>query len=163
MNASLGTYLNDHLAGAAFALKLLSRLAHDTSDLALRELALRLHREISHDRQQLEAIAARIGSKPSRLKNVVARLGEKLSRLKLGHTSSGNRGTFEALEALALGILGKLALWTALESINHPQLSDIDFSMLKQRALEQHAEAENHRLRMARLAFAPAERRTNAG
>jgi hypothetical protein len=163
MDASIGTYLNDHLAGAAFALKMVRRLARHDSDPLLRELAAHLFREISHDRQQLETLVRNLGFKPSRVKNLLARLGEKISRLKLSRTPSGDRGAFEALEALSLGILGKHALWTALETLEDPALRHVHFATLKQRALAQHAQTESHRLRTARLAFATQDQRTNAG
>jgi hypothetical protein len=75
-----------------------------------------------------------------------------LSELKL---STGAFGTFEGLEAVALGILGKLALWRALEAIanSDPCLDGVDFAELAQRAEQQHSLAEKLRLQAARDAF----------
>jgi hypothetical protein len=64
-------------------------------------------------------------------------------------------GTFEALEFLALGIQGKLALWRALGAVAmaDDRLNGIDFGQLAARAEKQHAKVENRRLQFARTAF----------
>ena len=63
----------------------------------------------------------------------------------------------EALETLALGIQGKLALWRVLEAVANriPQLQIVDFDRLKQRAVQQHQRVEDQRLQSARTALAP--------
>ena len=55
-----------------------------------------------------------LGSGSNVFKEAAAWLTEKASSLKLGASSSGDFGTFEALEFLSLGIQGKLSLWAAL-------------------------------------------------
>jgi hypothetical protein len=65
--------------------------------------------------------------------------------------------TFEALEFLALGNHGKLALWRALAEIGpaDPRLTDMDFDQLAARAETQHAKVEERRLEAARTALRP--------
>jgi hypothetical protein len=73
--------------------------------------------------------------------------------LKLRRRAAGGLGTFEALEALALGILGKLALWRALavSAAADARLRGVDFDHLAARAQAQHARVEERRLEAARV------------
>jgi hypothetical protein len=66
-------------------------------------------------------------------------------------------GLFLALEALALGIIGKQALWLALEvaSKTMPQLGCLDYADLKRRATDQHDQVQAKRLEVARDVFKP--------
>ena len=70
--------------------------------------------------------------------------------MKLHQQVSGPVGKLEALEALAVGIQGKLALWKALEVSADSRLSGVDFEQLRGRALAQHGEVEARRLEVAR-------------
>jgi hypothetical protein len=70
--------------------------------------------------------------------------------VKLHQQVSGPVGKLEALEALAVGIQGKLALWNALHVAVDPRLSGIDFEQLRARALAQYDEVEERRLEIAR-------------
>ena len=60
-----------------------------------------------------------------------AKHGAKSIQLKLGRSTAGTLGTFQALEILALGVLGKLALWRALIEVapSDARLSGVDFFM----------------------------------
>jgi hypothetical protein len=152
MSDSLAVYLHDHLAGSNFAVELLEFLRDDHGGEWLGEAAAGLLAEIEEDRTILKGIIASVGSDVPITKEAAAWLGEKLSEMKLRR---GAFGTFEALEALALGILGKLALWRALETITpgDARLSGVDFSELAGRARQQHSRAEQLRLQAARSAF----------
>ena len=76
--------------------------------------------------------------------------------MKLHQQVSGPVGKLEALEALAVGIQGKLALWKALEVAADPRLSGVDFEQLRGRALAQYDEVEECRLEVAvRAVLAP--------
>jgi hypothetical protein len=61
----------------------------------------------------------------------------------------------EALETLALGILGKLALWRALAVVaaTDARLRGLDFDSLAARAQAQHARVEERRIEAALTAF----------
>ncbi len=82
-------------------------------------------------------------------------MGEKVSRFKLRHAGAGKFGMLEALEALALGIVGKQALWRALSVIapTNLRVRGEDFDVLAARAQAQHARVEEHRLQVARIAL----------
>ena len=113
---ALTTYLNDHLAGSVAALELLGLLLSTAGEP---EPYSRLRREVEEDQQVLRELLERLGGKESRLRKAAAWLTEKLGRAKFQFDDEG-RGelrTLEALEALGLGIQGKLALWRALEEV----------------------------------------------
>jgi hypothetical protein len=111
---------------------------------------------VEEDRAVLQDITDRAGSDPSLIKEAVSWVGEKVSQLKLG-CGADDLGTFEALEALALGILGKLALWRALQVVVpiNSRVSGADFEKLAQRAQAQNASVEERRLQAARTVFRP--------
>jgi hypothetical protein len=153
----LATYLHDHLAGASAALDLIEALRDQHAGEPLGEFAAALHSEVSADRALVESLAERVGSSSSGLKEIAAWVTEKATRLKLSRKVAGELGTFEALEGLALGILGKRALWRALAVISplDPRLGDMDFDVLVERAEAQHAQVETRRLAVARAALQP--------
>ena len=156
MSDALATYLHDHLAGANFAIELLGTLQEQHTGDELGEFAAALRIEVKQDRQVLERIISRAGGDASALKEATAWVGEKVSRLKLSRASSGETGTFEILETLALGILGKRALWRAL-SVIAPYDSRVpseEFEVLIARAQAQHDQVEERRLQVARVALA---------
>lgn len=155
MSDSLATYLQDHLAGSNFAVELLEFLRDQHTGEPLAGFAAELLTEIQHDREVLQGIVHQAGGSGSLLKDAATWLGEKVSRLKLSRDAFG---TFEALEALTLGIAGKLALWRALAKIadSDIRLRGVAFDQLAERAQDQFARAEERRLQAARAAFAPA-------
>lgn len=151
----LGTYLHDHLAGSNFAIDLLRSLQKNYPEDQLGALAVGLLVEVETDRQTLQQIVARVGKGLPDLKEAVAWFAEKVSRLKLGHGDETGLGTFQALETLELGILGKAALWRALKVVAEAdkRFHNIDFDSLIARAQEQYAQVERQRLRIASHAF----------
>jgi len=149
----LATYLHDHLAGSNFAIELLEFLRDQHAGQKLGDAVAELLAEVEDDRKTLQGIIARVGAGVPIFKEASAWVGEKLSELKL---RKGDFGTFEALEALALGILGTLALWRALATIAEidARLRGVDFNQLAASAERQHARAEKLRLHAAPAAFA---------
>jgi hypothetical protein len=111
--------------------------------------------EVEADREVLHGLAERVGAESSALKEATAWLGEKMSRLKLGSHTAGELGTFEALDTLALGILGKLALWRALAVVaaTDARLRGIDYDSLAARAQAQHVRVEERRIEAAQRAL----------
>jgi hypothetical protein len=71
--------------------------------------------------------------------------------------SEGPLRLLESLEAVALGIDGKLALWRALETVAEiaAEIRKVDYGRLIARAQEQREVAEAMRLIAARLALVP--------
>lgn len=157
MNDSLGTYLHDHLAGAAYAIDLVEfmRDQHQHDDLG--RFAAEILAEIKQDRDTLRQIAEAVGASRSTVKEAVSWVSEKVSRFKLGHDAGSGLATFEGLEFLAIGILGKRALWRALAVIapSEPRLAGMDFDVLAARAQRQHDQVDKHRLTVARTALGP--------
>lgn len=155
MKDALATYLHDHLAGATFAVELLEALRDQHASEPVGELAAELLLEIEEDRGVLKMLAERVEGDRQTLKDAVSWLAERASRLKLRREEEGSLGTFESLEGLALGILGKESLWKALAVVapQDQRLGGVDFENLAARARAQHAKVEAHRLRLAPHVF----------
>jgi hypothetical protein len=158
MSNPLATYLHDHLAGAAFAVDLLKGLRDHYSGEVLGQFASHVLLEVEQDREALQRIADRAGKETPDLKQAVGWLTEKASRFKLSHDDPYGLGTFQALEALALGILGKLALWHALAVVPEIEsgIGQVELERLIARAQRQHKEVEKTRLLVAEIALAGA-------
>jgi len=155
-NDALSTYVEDHLAGATAGLELLEALSAQHQGDPTGALARRLLPEVEDDRRTLEGIARTLDA-GSALKEAGAWLAEKVSRLKLHRDVKGVLGTFEALEAMTLGVLGKRALWRALAVAagSDARLAGFDFGALAASAERQHALLEDERLRAATAALRP--------
>jgi len=156
MQDTLGTYLHDHLAGAALAMDLLEAMGSKYSGEPLGSFAKSLLAEVQADRAVLQGIADGVGTGSNRLKEWSAWVGEKVSRLKLG-TNPESFGAFEALEFLEVGVYGKSLLWQALSTVavEEKAMANIDFEQLIARAKSQLEEIEAHRLAGARAALFP--------
>jgi len=152
MSDSLVVYIEDHKAGAGLAIGLLEAMEARRDDEALSQFAASILADIKEDETTLQDLATNM------LKEATAWMLEKASRIKLGANASGDFGTFEALEFLALGIQGKLSLWHALQvaAVLDGRLRSLDFNTLIARAESQHARVEERRLALAPTALAPA-------
>jgi hypothetical protein len=159
MSNSLTTYLNDHLAGSVAALELLEHLCRLQRGTEREQLFQNLRREVEEDQKVLQQALEQVGGKESRVRKAAAWLTEKIgeAKLKLDDAGDGELPVLEALESLALGIQGKLALWRALaaavEAGGLPQLRNLDFNRLQRRAAQQHEQVEEQRIHMARVAL----------
>jgi hypothetical protein len=156
-NESLGTYLNDHLAGSVVALELLDHLETDGASTAEASLLAGIHADIAADRQELEAFMAQLGIAVSAPRTATGWLLEKLSEIKLHLDDAGDGALrrLEALETVSLGIAGKQALWHGLAAVaeDMPELGRLDYARLGQRAERQREAVESLRLRAAQEAF----------
>ena len=115
MNESLITYVQDHLAGARFAIALIEDLRQQPDDPELAQFSGTLLSQVEADRQTLEGLLQTSSAEePSALKEAASALAQKASRLKL--SMSEQLGRFEAVDLLSLGVLGKRALWKAVET-----------------------------------------------
>ena len=154
---NLRSYLHDHLAGAVTGLELLDFLHSMHEDGPLAGWYAGLRREVEVDEQTLRGLAAGLGFAPGSARQTAAWIAEKLARIKLLLAGAGREslGELEALEALALGIEGKRALWTALSTIAAapPPVHALDLAGLQERAREQRARVETRRLEVASAAF----------
>jgi hypothetical protein len=155
MDDPLRVYLHDHLAGSKFAIEMLETLKEKYKDDELGAFASAMLPPIQEDRTTLEQIVERVGRISVDLKDATARFAEWASRAKLHDGEPAGIGCFEAIEALALGIRGKLALWCALAEIaeTDPRVSFHDYRALADRARGQFANVEEYRLKLARRTF----------
>jgi len=102
----------------------------------------------------------RAGVGPSRTREAAAWLTEKVADLKMRIDDSGDGALrlLESLEALAIGIDGKHALWIALAAAAEhvPALTGVDYERLIKRAEAQRRTVEVQRLSAVQAALGPA-------
>jgi hypothetical protein len=153
MNDPLAIYLHDHLAGSKVAIDLLESVRDQHAREPLGQFAAELLVEIEEDRAVLRQLVEQVGAeRSSRVKEGIAWLIEKGTRVKLHRHAGKGLGTLQMLETLALGILGKRALWQALAAVApvNSRLHSVDFDHLAARAQAQHSQVEERRLEAAR-------------
>lgn len=153
----LAIYLNDHLAGATAARELVRRAASSNGGSDYGSFLDRLATDVDEDRDALLEIMRSLGASIDQLKVLGGWGAEKLGRFKLNGRLLGYSplSRLVELEALALGVRGKLALWRALELLaaDRPELERFELSHLVARAERQLDGLENYRLRAVADAF----------
>lgn len=153
----LATYLNDHLAGSMAGRDLAEKIASDNEGAELGSFMAGVLTAIEEDRATLEDVMARVGVERTIVKQAAGRLAERLSRLRMHRTVTGDPSLSRLLEleALILGVTGKLALWQTLRELapREPGLAGMDFEGLIGRAREQLRGLEEHHRAMAAEAF----------
>lgn len=158
----IATYLNDHLAGSVSALELLDHLAEKAPDPARKTFFKSLRIDIAEDQDTLKSMLQQVAGSESGLRKAAAWLTEKVSRARFAFDDSGGGelAQLEALEALALGIQGKLGLWRALGPLagRVPSWRGIDFGRLERRAQDQHGRVEATRIDAARATLEAPDR-----
>ncbi len=115
-------------------------------------------REIEADRETLKRLMSELGVRGSIIKNAVAWTAERLSRLKPNGRLGGDprMQRLHELEALSLGIAGKLELWEALRVVPEvTAFAGIDLDELEARARSQRERVERERMAAARAALSP--------
>jgi hypothetical protein len=154
----LGTYINDHLAGSVAALELLDDLIAHPVGPDEPEFFIRLRDELTEEQDTLRGLLRELGEGESTLRKAAGWLAEKVATLKLQWDDSGDGALrrFEALEALALGIFGKLSFWRALAAVAsaEPAVLVLDLPRLARQAEAQHSAVEARRVAAAVMAFA---------
>ena len=158
MNDRLERYLNDHLAGSQSAIAVLKDLAKRQDKPEEARFFRQLREAVEEDQKLLASLLERAGMKVSNVQKAAGKLTAQAGRLKLKWEGmeSGELGTFEALEMLALGIQGKRILWIMLTEIapHFPEWSGMDFPSLERRAREQRDAVEKRRIAAGREALA---------
>ena len=141
---ALSVYLNHHLAAASAGVSTLARLQEHAG---LGEEPKRLHDEVQADKRELEDIIRRLGIAESTIGQAAGWVAEKIAEARIFIDDRGALREFELLEYIAIGVHGKRALWTALQSIADDclPLQVIDFDRLIERADEQRARIETLR------------------
>ena len=159
MNAKhLTNYLKDHFAGSLAAVELLDHLISSHRGKIHEQFFIRLRDEVVEDQDVLSGLLRDLHADPGAVRNTTAFLSEKLARIKLllEDPSGGQLARLEKLEALALGIDGKRALWRSLLAVAEiPALQKVDFAKLDQRAEDQRKRVEDRRIEAARQALSP--------
>jgi hypothetical protein len=163
MGHALHTYLNDHLAGATFAINLLEHMRDEHGGDDIGRFAARMISQIQEDSDVLKHLIEQVGGSGGPMKRALGWLTEKASRGKIRARHDG-LGVFESLEVLALGVQGKLSLWHALGAVvdAHPALRELDLNHLVARANAQHREIESLRLAVAATVLRPRTSRVMA-
>jgi hypothetical protein len=156
----LATYLNDHLSGSVAAIELLENLQGAYAGNELGQFCAELRNDIEADRQELKRLMDQLEIPQSGTRKAGAWISEKLAELKmrLDDSAHGPLRLLESLEAVELGINGKLALWRALIAAAEvaPVLRGaLDYQRLAKRATEQIERVEAHRLNAAKAALTP--------
>jgi hypothetical protein len=152
----LATYLNDHLAGSNLALEIIDHLTKENPDLTPALTALKT--DIYEDRHQLTTLMDRLNISESRIRKAGTWIAESVTEVKLDvdDDAHGPLRRLERLEALAIGIDGKIALWRALEAATGTikALNGLDYERLVLRGQDQRARVEALRLQAARASLA---------
>lgn len=148
----LGVYLDDHLAGSVVAIELIERTLRLELPIMTRRTLDDVQREIQEDQALLKRLLTERNFSPSRIKMLGAWLAEKAAQIKFAADSDSQLRRLQYLEALSLGIRGKMALWTALRGV--PGIdAQVDLSRLRERARDQYERVERERLLAAGAAL----------
>jgi hypothetical protein len=149
----LSIYLNDHLAGSTLGVNLARRAAGSNRGTSYGPVLEAIAEEIDEDRAALVEVMERLSVGQDRLKVAFAWGAEKAGRLKLNGELLGYSplSRLEELEALSLGVEGKLALWRALRHAlgSDPRLAGVDLDVLIARAQSQRRRLERQRMSAA--------------
>ncbi len=151
----LSRYLNDHLAGSAFAIDLMKKMRPNNEGTEFGAFLERLQADIEEDRAALEQVMHAVDVTPSPIKQAGSRVLETVSRVKFDEriTGSGDLSRLMETEALSLGIEGKLAGWRALAQLSRGDLG-VDLDALIRRAEDQRSRLEPFRIAAAKRALA---------
>ena len=156
---ALHVYLGDHWAGSTAGSELAGKLRSRFAGTAREPFFTELAAAIDADRETLRALMTSLGVQKSRVKEAAGWIVEKLSRLKLNERLTGapELTALLEMEALSLGIEGKLALWKGLETVadRYPALAAVRLEGLAGRAREQLEGLEVQRLTAAADALRP--------
>ncbi|MFJ6940218.1 hypothetical protein [Streptomyces sp. NPDC101132] len=158
----LGVYLNDHRAGSAAGVALLRRMvrAHRGTPAAARLVALL--RDVEEDQDSLMEVMEAFDVPVGHVKSLLMRLAEKAGRAKPNGRLVARSPLSDVLEleAMLLGVQGKLALWRSLGNVARTD-SRVDraaMHRLAARAERQIALLEGLRLAAVDRAFTPGGR-----
>lgn len=153
-NRFLEIYMRDQLALGIAWRELAGRAARSNQETPVGVALEEVHRGIAQDVETFEGIMRALGFAGSAPKNMLAVLGERAARFKLNGRIVGysSLSRFEELDALIIGIEGKVTLWTTLrDGANlERRFPGIDFGALIERARAQRAKLEPHHREAAR-------------
>ncbi|MEW2412999.1 hypothetical protein AB0953_04620 [Streptomyces sp. NPDC046866] len=115
----LGIYLNDHLGGATAGVALSRRMSRAHRGTPSEAPLAALAQEIAEDRDSLREVMTALDVPVMTARSLAASLAEKAGRLKLNGRilSRSPLSDVLELEALRLGVEGKLVMWRCLQGI----------------------------------------------
>ena len=115
----LSVYLNDHLTGASGGVELFRRAAPSQTDPGARSTLLAMADEVAEDRQALLDLMRQLEVSPQQHRIALGWLAEKVGRLKPNGSLLSRTPLTDLveLEAMRLGVEGKLACWQTLEVV----------------------------------------------
>ena len=151
----LATYLADHLAGSVAAAELVDRLRQSDVDPTLARALGQVAESIERHRGVIRQLLQQRGRQEDRARHFAGWLAEKLVRPAMPVDGADEFGLLRALEALMMGMRGRVAMWQALEAI----LREYDGALLFvsrglcYEAEEQLRMMDRHRLEVARIAL----------
>jgi len=149
----LSTYLNDHLAGSTGATEIVRRAIKSNRGSSYAPVLERLFTEIEEDRAALRDVMRRMDVAEDPIKHAAAWTMDKAGRLKLNGQLLGYSplSRLIELEALALGVTGKMSLWISLRTAfaDDPRLEGVDLEELAKRARDQRQQLERVRRKAA--------------
>ena len=157
--STLDGYLNDHLAGAAAAIRLAERCRARAPQSELGRVLDALLGEIEEDRSVLQRVIKALGGSTNPVKRASAVGMERLASLRMAMPvlgpGSGEAARLEELEVLSLGVEGKRMLWKVLGTVasSDGRLVGFDFVGLERRAESQRRRLEPFRLELAAAAL----------
>jgi hypothetical protein len=151
----LDVYLNDHLAGATAGLNLAQLAADEHRSDEHGAFFGEIASEIKTDYEQLERLIDELGTDRSATKTAAAEIGSKMMAPKFTG-GDDELNAFVALEALSIGVEGKLCMWKALRLVRdaNPTLEHFALDELAERAQSQRGRLEAKRLEVAPRALA---------
>ncbi len=161
----LAIYLNDHLGGSTAGVELARRARASHRGTELGAFLDRLTAEIEQDRATLERLIEHFGIHKDPVKQGVGWVTEKAGRLKPNGQITGRSplSTLVELEALHVGISGKLSMWEVLEPALGPEVAGINLSTMAERARRQLEELRPRRVQAGAGAVGPDRDRAAAG
>ncbi len=150
----LTTYLNDHLAGATGGLELFRRATDTHQGSPLGDELAQLTTEVAEDREALIGIMATLHIRRNWLWASAGGIAEKLGRLKPNGFILRRSPLSDVveLEALRIGVWGKLSGWEVLlaGATDEPALDRVSLETLLERAHDQLERLRKMHVRVAR-------------
>jgi hypothetical protein len=128
----LGIYLTDHWAGAGAGVALARRILRNNRTTPWADELEWLVSQIESDEHVLVGLRASLGISGGGWKRLLARIVERIGRLKRngGGVGYSPLSRVVELEAMSLGVVGKLRLWNALKSapslMSHAELGELE-------------------------------------
>jgi hypothetical protein len=154
----LAVYLNDHLAGSEAGLEILEHIEASHGVGRIADITTRIRREIEGEREVLTQLLGKLDGATSVPRRVAGWMSEKALELKLIADDPGDGALrlLEAVEAIKLGVHGKLGLWKALAANAQqiPVLASVKYEPLIRQAEAQEELLEILRLEASKAAFA---------